>query len=148
MVRALPYIIPIALALFALIDLWRSDPVERAQIHPAAWVAIILLPVLGPIAWIVVSRSRRSRSGRSGTPTSGRPGPAGQAGRRPTRASRPGPVPPDDDPDFLWRLEQEQRRRAKGDGPQAASGDAPDAVDDDAVEDPDRPEGTVDEEPR
>ena len=35
----------------------------------------------------------------------GRPGPGG---RRPS-----GPAAPDDDPDFLWRLEQERRREER-----------------------------------
>ncbi len=114
MLRALPYIVPLALALYALIDLSRSRPVERADLHPAAWVAIIvLLPVIGPVAWIVVSRGRRRADG---TPVPGarptRPGPTG--GGRPVR--RRGPVAPDDDPDFLWRIEQEQRRRRRSAG--------------------------------
>ncbi|WP_188037645.1 PLDc N-terminal domain-containing protein, partial [Actinotalea sp. JY-7885] len=82
MVRALPYIVPLALALFALIDLSRSSAVERAEIHPAAWVAIIvLLPVVGPVAWIAVSRSRiaaarRAAGGTAPTrPAPGRPKP-------------------------------------------------------------------------
>ncbi|WP_199425013.1 PLD nuclease N-terminal domain-containing protein [Actinotalea solisilvae] len=113
MVRALPYVIPIALALFALIDLSRSSAVERAEIHPLAWAAIIvLLPVVGPVAWILVSRQRAAaaRHGGSAGPSGpARPGPA-----RPPRRS--GPVAPDDDPDFLWRLEQERRRRARETG--------------------------------
>lgn len=114
MVRALPYIVPLALALFALIDLSRSSSVERAEIHPAAWVAIIvLLPVIGPIAWIAVSRTRSAaaRNASGGTtpprPVPGRPGP---------RPRRTGPVAPDDDPDFLWRLERDQRRRTQAGG--------------------------------
>ncbi|WP_024286868.1 PLD nuclease N-terminal domain-containing protein [Cellulomonas sp. KRMCY2] len=131
MLKALFYVVPIALALYALIDLQRSKPVERADIHPVAWVAlIILLPVVGPIAWILVSRSRRAPEAR---PTLGaRPGPNARPapgtrpvppnGRRPGPAGRtwpvrrPGPLAPDDDPDFLWRLEQQQRRRGTGPG--------------------------------
>lgn len=120
MVRALPYIVPLALALFALIDLSRSSSVERAEIHPAAWVAIIvLLPVIGPIAWIAVSRTRSAaaRNASGGTtpprPVPGRPGP---------RPRRTGPVAPDDDPDFLWRLEQQQRRRRHTEGAPGTSG--------------------------
>lgn len=111
--RALVYVIPIALAIFALFDLARSLPEERAGIRRWAWVVIVVfLPVLGPIVWIVVSRSsRRSSPPRPAPP--GR-GPARGPLRPPTR--RPGPVAPDDDPEFLWRLEQ-QRRRAAGEPP-------------------------------
>lgn len=51
---------------------------------------------------------------------------------RPSRAARrepPRPVAPDDDPDFLWRLEAERRRQAKQNGG-APSGTPPsDATD-------------------
>lgn len=111
MVRALVYVVPIALAIFALFDLARSLPEERAGVRRPVWVAIIvLLPALGPIVWIVVSRTSRGSS---------RPGPTIPVpGRGPLRPPmrRPGPVAPDDDPDFLWRLEQ-QRRRAAGEPP-------------------------------
>lgn len=142
MVRALPYIVPIALALYALIDLSRSQVVERAGIRPLAWVAmIVLLPVVGPIAWIAVSRSRRA----GGTPRPAAPGRPSMPGGpvRPTR--RPGPVAPDDDPDFLWRLEQ-QRRRQTGGHPTDRAGDRPEAAGErpqdaagDGPKDPDRP---------
>lgn len=96
MLRAMVYVVPVALAIFAVIDLWRSTAVERAGLHRALWLAIVVLvPVLGPVAWIVVSRLRR---------------PA-----RPTR--RTGPPAPDDDPDFLWRIEQERRRRQQRETP-------------------------------
>lgn len=98
--RALVYVVPIALAIYALFDLARSLPEERAGVQPWAWVlAILLLPVLGPVVWLFVSRS-----------ASPRPRPDAPRGpfRPPTRPS--GPVAPDDDPDFLWRLEQERRR--------------------------------------
>lgn len=100
----LVYVVPIALAVYALFDLWRSEPVERAGLRRWVWVLIVvLLPVVGPIAWILVSRTYRARGGR-----------AARRGPRPGRPpQRRGPVAPDDDPDFLRRLEQEQRRRRR-----------------------------------
>ncbi|GEN80943.1 PLD nuclease N-terminal domain-containing protein [Actinotalea fermentans] len=115
MLRALVYVVPIALAIFALIDLSRSLPEERAGLRRTLWVAIIvLLPVLGPIVWIAVSRNSRAGS----APARPRPLPPMAPGRGPLRppTRRPGPVAPDDDPEFLWRLEQE-RRRAAGEPP-------------------------------
>ena len=143
MVRALPYIVPIALALYALIDLSRSQVVERAGIRPLAWVAmIVLLPVVGPVAWIAVSRSRRV-GGTSRPASPGRPSmPGGPV--RPTR--RPGPVAPDDDPDFLWRLEQQHRRQTDGhptdragERPQEPAGERPQDEAADGPTGPDRP---------
>lgn len=114
MVRLLPYVVPVALALYALIDLARSEPGERADLTTPGWVvAILVLPVVGPLAWVVVSRLRRASAASGGT--------SGPAARRPAGPGaprrRPGPLAPDDDPDFLWRLEQEQRRREGGEGP-------------------------------
>ncbi|NCT91646.1 PLDc_N domain-containing protein [Cellulomonas sp. APG4] len=100
MLRALVYIVPVALAVYALVDLARSREEERSGLSALAWVAIVvLLPVVGPIVWIVLSRRAAGAQG-------ARPGGGGRPGPR-----RGGPVAPDDDPDFLWRLEQEQRRR-------------------------------------
>lgn len=111
MVRALVYVVPIALAIFALFDLARSLPEERVGIPRLAWaVVIVLIPVLGPLVWIIVSRASRPQS----TPRPRPPMPGRGPLRPPTR--RPGPVAPDDDPDFLWRLEQ-QRRRSTGEPP-------------------------------
>jgi hypothetical protein len=124
--RVLVYVVPVALAIYALIDLWRSRPEERAGLHPALWVAmIVLLPVLGPLAWIFTSVYLRAQTRASGGASRGK-GPA-RGPVRPGRAPRrQGPVAPDDDPDFLWRLERERRRReACGDGGgDARGGDA------------------------
>lgn len=109
MVRALVYVVPFALALWALIDLSRSEAAERADLPRWAWVAVVILvPVLGPLTWLLVSRSRRAGGG----------GGAGQARgpRGPNGRPRGGPLAPDDDPDFLWRLEQERRRRGRTEG--------------------------------
>lgn len=85
MARALVYVVPFALALYALIDLSRSEPAERADLPAWGWVAVVVLvPVIGPVIWLVVSRSRR-----------------GPSDRRP----RPAPTAPDDDPDFLRGLD-------------------------------------------
>lgn len=102
--RALVYVIPVALAIYALIDMSRSQPSERMGISPFAWVpVIVLLPVLGPLIWILLTRlSQESGAGPTGAPP----------GRVPP-IRRTGPRAPDDDPDFLWRLDQ-QRRRKRG----------------------------------
>ena len=74
-----------------------------------AWLPIIILvPVIGPVAWFLLGRLR-----------------GGEVGGH-TR-SRRGPTAPDDDPDFLRRLEDEAwRRRAREhrDHPDGAADDA------------------------
>lgn len=116
MLRLLVYVVPVALAIYALIDFSRSEPSERAGIRPLVWLAIIvLLPVLGPVVWIVISRTHGSPGGRAARTPRG-PSP------RTWSARRPGPRAPDDDPDFLWRLEQERRRRRAAGEPVDESG--------------------------
>lgn len=120
MLRALVYIVPIGLAVFALFDLRRSEVGERAGLHQAAWAAVIvLLPVVGPIVWLLVSRQTRA----SAPPGPSTRVPGGTGGRPGSTTGRGRPAAPDDDPDFLWRLEQERRRRARGSGtPRAGDG--------------------------
>ena len=111
--KALVYVVPIAIAIYALFDLARSEVRERAGIHPLAWVAVIvLLPVIGPLIWILVSRLQDGDAAR----------PASQSRQFPTRPSRTGPVAPDDDPDFLWKLDQQRRRKDGTDGPESGGG--------------------------
>jgi hypothetical protein len=106
--RMLVYVAPVALAIYALIDLYRSEANERAGLRPVLWALIILLiPVVGPIAWILVSTLERGKM---------RPASQNQS-TRPARPARPkGPVAPDDDPEFLWRLDQQRRRDRRHDG--------------------------------
>jgi hypothetical protein len=94
-VRGLLVIGAMVLVVYALLDCLRRPGDQVRGLPKVAWVAVILLlPVIGALAWLLAGRGR---------------GPAGPP-RRPER-----PVAPDDDPDFLWRLEQERRRREKRD---------------------------------
>lgn len=98
MLRLLATLLPIVLAVYAVIDVTRSDEEERMGMHPGIWIVlIVVVPVLGSIVWIATSRSVRAR--RAPAPGSGR---------------RSGPTAPDDDPEFLRRLD-EQHRRDQGD---------------------------------
>ncbi|MCB7138189.1 PLD nuclease N-terminal domain-containing protein [Cellulosimicrobium marinum] len=112
MARVLVVLLAVGLAVYALADLSSSDEEDRNGIPKGLWIVlVVLLPFVGPIAWILVKRSQRNtpRYGTSGRPAGGA-----------TRRRRSGPVAPDDDPEFLWRLEQDQRRQARGasqDGP-------------------------------
>jgi hypothetical protein len=138
--RLLVYVVPIGLAIYALIDFARSTPGERGGLHPAAWAAVIvLLPVVGPISWIAISRYLRSEQGGG---SAGRPvGPTRPGPRMPRRR---GPVAPDDDPEFLWRLERERRRqRGQAGRPEGAAGGRPSPDDQPDLDDaPDGDHGT------
>jgi hypothetical protein len=113
MPRVLLILVIVGLMAYALTDVWGSDEDERGGLPRWLWVLmIVLLPLLGAISWIVVRIAAR-RSGAGPTP-----GP-GTGGSRPTSPPRPGPrrpsgpAAPDDDPEFLWLLEQEKRKRER-----------------------------------
>ncbi|QDW62504.1 PLD nuclease N-terminal domain-containing protein [Oerskovia sp. KBS0722] len=111
MSRVLLTLLAVGLAVYALSDCATSDENDRSGIPKGLWIVmIIFLPFVGPLAWIIVSRTQRARHATTGgAPTPGRARPG--ARRRPAA-----PLAPDDDPDFLWKLEQQRRRDARGEG--------------------------------
>lgn len=110
MLRYLPPVLVVAFTLFCVFDVLGSDDRTRRGVPTPAWLLVVLaLPVVGGVVWLVVSRL---------------------AARTPGRPA--GPVAPDDDPEFLFRLDQERRRReqqqrreAAATGTDAAADDAP-----------------------
>lgn len=118
----LPYVLVIGLAIYSLIDLSRSTASERAGVHPFAWVLIVLVPVLGPAAWLLVSRYQRGDIGPPPGERQGRPAAPPRPPAGPTRRRRPAP---DDDPDFLRRLGRPGRPpRRRPDDDTGPAGDA------------------------
>ena len=93
-VRYLPYLLELALLVYCLIDCIQTD-VPR-NLSKTTWVfVIILVPVVGGIAWLVAGRPEHR-------PARNVPWPSQTAGypeyERPRRSS------PDDDPQFLAGL--------------------------------------------
>ena len=87
MIRVLPWLLSIALTVYAVVDCIQTDEPRVRNLPKLLWILLILVfPVVGPIAWLVAGRPQR-----------------GPAGRRPTSRPQP-PRGPDDDPDFLRRL--------------------------------------------
>lgn len=130
--RYLPLVVALGLMIYTIIDVARSEPEERNGISRPLWMAlIVLLPVIGSVVWLVARQNARARGagGSGGRGTGG----GGGGGSRP-RPSRPGPVrpsgpvAPDDDPEFLWRLAQQQRRAQQERGGAAQRPDGPDAA--------------------
>jgi hypothetical protein len=76
------YVLPIALVIYALADISRTDESQIKHLPKWAWIliSILIIPV-GAIAWLIAGKIRH------------RKGPKGQ-----------GPKGPDDDPDFLRGL--------------------------------------------
>ncbi len=97
----MPRVVLVALVVFAtiyaLVDCLYTDR-RRVRIMPkSVWLLVCLIPVLGPIMWLVAGTDGRPAGGLGLGPKQ-RPG----TGRGPTPPR--GPLGPDDDPDFLRKL--------------------------------------------
>ncbi len=119
MSRVLIFLVPAVVMLYALIDALQTRRALVRTLPKWLWlVVIVLVPLLGAIAWLVWGRAaRESRV----TET------AGAAGAAPRRTGfgvrRRGPVAPDDDPAFLRKLaddEWSRKMKAKRDGEDGA----------------------------
>lgn len=103
MPRFLLFLAAIGVAVYSLADLAGTRNDETGGIPKWFWaIIIVIVPVVGPLAWIVFRRS-------GSRPPSGRARPRSVPG--PRRGG--GPVAPDDDPDFLRRLDQARREQAR-----------------------------------
>lgn len=100
MLRYLPYLLVLALWIYAFIDCLNTPENEVRHLPKVVWVIIVLLfgeVLIGPIAWLAAGRSRR--------------GPA--SGSTPSewhRNHRPEFVAPDDNPEFLKSLKAEAKK--------------------------------------
>ncbi|WP_306321148.1 MULTISPECIES: PLD nuclease N-terminal domain-containing protein [unclassified Streptomyces] len=96
MLRYLPFLLVLALWIYAFIDCLNTPEKEVRKLPKVVWVILILLfgeVLLGPIAWLVVGRPRRA--------------PAAGGGAR-TRF-----VAPDDNPEFLRSLGDDDKDNDK-----------------------------------
>ena len=97
----------IAITVYSVIDCVRAEDRQRRGLPAWLWVTVIIvLPGVGALVWLLVSR------------TAPDPRPRGY-----TRPSRP--VAPDDDPDFLAGLARQTPRES----PQAPAPDVPETPD-------------------
>ncbi|MFI1017378.1 PLD nuclease N-terminal domain-containing protein [Streptomyces sp. NPDC020965] len=94
MLRYLPFLLVLALWIYAFIDCLNTPENEVRKLPKVVWVIIVLLfgeVLLGPIAWFAVGRPRK-------TPSYGERGGSRGGG---------GWVAPDDNPEFLKSLRDE-----------------------------------------
>jgi hypothetical protein len=90
--RYLPFLLIIALTIYAFIDCLNTPEEEVKHLPKVVWVIIILLfSIVGPLVWLFAGKKR--------VPSAG-----GRGGGR-TRW-----VAPDDNPDFLKSLDEERGR--------------------------------------
>ncbi|WP_434594603.1 PLD nuclease N-terminal domain-containing protein [Streptomyces sp. A5-4] len=146
MLRYLPFLLVLALWIYAFIDCLNTPEKEVRHLPKVVWVIIVLLfgeVLIGPVAWLAVGKVR-------GGPRDGAAGSGGLRGGRPKWTA------PDDNPEFLaslrddkkaakaeeskkdepspealaareaelLRREEELRRRESGNGPGAGPDDA------------------------
>ena len=97
MTRVLPLIIVVVLTVYCAVDCAQSDRDQVRNLPKALWLLlIIILPLLGPVGWLLGGRPRVTPP----PPPLGRP-PVGRTPR--------GPLAPDDDPRFLAQLDETTR---------------------------------------
>jgi hypothetical protein len=99
MIRFLPVVVELFLLVFCLIDCIQTPDHEVRNLPKLAWILLILvLPLIGGIAWLVAGRPQQQGGNRQvpwpSTRTAGFP-----EYERPRRA-----VAPDDDPEFLAEM--------------------------------------------
>jgi hypothetical protein len=100
MLRYLPYLLVLALWIFAFIDCLNTPEEQVRGLPKVVWVIIILLfgeVLVGPIAWLVAGKVRHNAPGGS-TPSEWH------------RNHRTEFIAPDDNPDFLNSLKAETKK--------------------------------------
>jgi hypothetical protein len=98
MLRYLPFLLVLALWIYAFIDCLNTPESQVRGLPKVIWVIIILLfgeVLVGPVAWLVAGKVRQAPAD-GGTPSE----------RHRTRRTRW--VAPDDNPEFLKSLKDEQ----------------------------------------
>jgi hypothetical protein len=99
MARAILTLVTVGVAIYAIVDCWRSRPDEVRYLPKVVWiVAILVFPLMGAVAYLLMGRSDPS-------------GPGGPAAPRRV-------IAPDDDPDFLRSLETDRRGKREPRGPE------------------------------
>ncbi len=90
----------LALYIYAMLDLVRAPSAEVRLLPKWLWAIVVLfIFLIGPVMWLVLGRPRADYP-----PGGGDGGGGGSGGRGPGPR---GPVAPDDDPEFLRRIDEQ-----------------------------------------
>ncbi|TJZ51888.1 PLDc_N domain-containing protein [Streptomyces piniterrae] len=101
MIRYLPFLLVLALWIYAFIDCVNTPESQVRGLPKVIWVIIILLfgeVLIGPIAWLVAGKVRHPVSGDGSTPSEWH------------RNRSAKWVAPDDNPEFLKSLKDENKK--------------------------------------
>ncbi|MFF3020085.1 PLD nuclease N-terminal domain-containing protein [Streptomyces sp. NPDC057939] len=94
MLRLLPFVLLLALTIYAFVDCLNTPEEEVKVLPKGVWVIIILLfSIVGPVVWLFAGKKRSAVGGGGG------------------RSRRNQWVAPDDNPDFLKSLRDEQEKK-------------------------------------
>ena len=93
--RLLIYLAAFALIVYSLSHCFSVSAQDRGGAPKWVWTIIILIPGLGSLIWFMFYYSKKQTA----------------------KLSPQQPLAPDDDPDFLWRLDQENRRNQNPQNP-------------------------------
>ena len=89
----IPILIAVGLTIFTVIDVALIDRTRVKGPPKLLWILISFILVIGPVLWFFLGRERLIDASQAG----------GSFGPRPRR----GPTAPDDDPEFLGKLNRE-----------------------------------------
>jgi hypothetical protein len=101
MLRYLPFLLVLALWIYAFIDCLNTPEEEVRGLPKVVWVIIILLfgeVLVGPVAWLVAGKQRGAGPSGGSTPSQWH------------RNQRTEWVAPDDNPEFLKSLKEENKK--------------------------------------
>ncbi len=123
--RFLLFAVPFVIMIYALIDALMTPSNQARSLPKLLWLLlIVVVPLLGALAWLFLGRPRTDPYDRGGGWGGGGGGGGSDRPYSPRVPGLPGrrrgPVAPDDDPEFLQRLDQAawerkmRRRRAAG----------------------------------
>lgn len=103
MLRYLPFLVELAVLVYCLIDCIQADESRVRNLSKTGWIIlIVILPIVGGVAWLVAGRPEQAPRGARRVPwpstaTAGFP-----------EHERPRPLAPDDDPEFLAGLRRSE----------------------------------------
>ncbi|MGR8009039.1 PLD nuclease N-terminal domain-containing protein [Streptomyces hypolithicus] len=114
MIRYLPFLLVLALWIYAFIDCLNTPEDEVRHLPKVVWVIIVLLfgeVLIGPVAWLAVGKVRKARGAGGGVSGAGAGAGSGSAGSGRRRGGSW--VAPDDNPDFLKSIKDEAGLRER-----------------------------------